>query len=126
MQVRYYALTGGAYAPSPGTIYPTLTLLADMGEIEERETDGARKQFAVTEAGRRTLDDAKDQVAALIERLTSIGEGRRRSDATSVRRAMGNLREVLINRLARDELAPEDLHRIVALIDEVSQKIERL
>src|SRR5690606_25340682 len=29
--------TGGAYAPSPGVIYPTLTLLADMGLIEEEK-----------------------------------------------------------------------------------------
>src|SRR4051812_32135574 len=29
-------LTGGAYAPSPGVVYPTITLLDEMGLIEER------------------------------------------------------------------------------------------
>ena len=33
-------LTGGAYAPSPGIVYPTLTLLGDMGLIEERQAEG--------------------------------------------------------------------------------------
>ncbi len=28
-------MTGGQYAPSPGVVYPTLTLLQDMGLIEE-------------------------------------------------------------------------------------------
>ena len=28
-------MTGGAYSPSPGTIYPTLSLLSDEGAIEE-------------------------------------------------------------------------------------------
>jgi DNA-binding PadR family transcriptional regulator len=43
--------SGGAYAPSPGVIYPTLTLLADMGLIEEAKSEGAKKLFAITHAG---------------------------------------------------------------------------
>jgi len=35
-------LTGGEYAPSPGVVYPTLTLLQDMGLIEEAPGEGAR------------------------------------------------------------------------------------
>ena len=44
------SLSGGAYAPSPGVIYPTLTLLADMGHIDETKGEGARKLFAITES----------------------------------------------------------------------------
>ena len=33
-------LTGGEYAPSPGVVYPTLTLLQDMGQIEEAAGEG--------------------------------------------------------------------------------------
>ena len=33
-------LTGGEYAPSPGVVYPTLTLLQDMGLIEEAAGEG--------------------------------------------------------------------------------------
>src|SRR6218665_2664594 len=43
--------SGGAYAPSPGVVYPTLTMLADMDLIEEAKSEGAKKQFAITEAG---------------------------------------------------------------------------
>ena len=49
-------LTGGEYAPSPGVIYPTLTLLQDMGLIEEAPGEGARKPFQVTEEGRKHLE----------------------------------------------------------------------
>src|SRR5215210_3741968 len=45
-------LTGGEYAPSPGVIYPTLTLLQDMGLIEEAPVEGARKPFQATDEGR--------------------------------------------------------------------------
>src|SRR4051812_28811707 len=44
-------MTGGAYAPSPGVVSPTLTMLQDMGHIEEQATEGARKAFAVTAEG---------------------------------------------------------------------------
>ncbi|MGN6817161.1 MAG: PadR family transcriptional regulator [Sphingomonas sp.] len=119
-------LTGGAYAPSPGVVYPTITLLDDMGLIEAQQSEGAKKLFAVTEAGKAELDANAEQVAALIARLTSIGEERQKTDATSIRRAMGNLREVLVNRLNSGEVDDEVLHQIVALLDEAAQKIERL
>ena len=48
-------LTGGAYVPSPGVIYPTLTLLQDMGRIEEAAAEGPRKAFAVTADGTAEL-----------------------------------------------------------------------
>src|SRR5438876_747135 len=44
-------LTGGAYVPSPGVVYPTLTMLQEMGQIEEAASDGARKAFAITREG---------------------------------------------------------------------------
>lgn len=119
-------MTAGAYAPSPGVVYPTLTLLDDMGLIEETKSDGAKKQFAATDAGRAHLEERAEEVDALFERLRELGESRTRSEASSVRRAMHNLRSVLWNKLRHDDLSAEQRHAIVALIDEVAQKIERL
>lgn len=119
-------LTGGAYAPSPGVVYPTLTMLDDMGLIEAAASEGAKKAFAITDAGRTELSENAEQVEALIARLTAIGAQRDKADARSIRRAMGNLREVLIGRLNAGEVDEDTVHRIVALIDETAQKIERL
>lgn len=119
-------LTGGAYAPSPGVIYPTLTLLDDMGLIEATDSEGAKKLFAITTAGQTELDANKDGVERLIARLTDVGEEQQRTDSASVRRAMGNLKAVLMNRLGDRDLDEKALHNIVALIDEAAQKIERL
>lgn len=120
------SLTGGAYAPSPGVVYPTLTMLDEMGLIEAAASEGAKKAFAATAAGRAELEENAEQVARLIARLAAIGEERQKVDAGSIRRAMGNLREVLVNRLNAGEIDEEALHAIVALIDEAAQKIERL
>lgn len=123
---RIEELTGGAYAPSPGVIYPTLTLLDDMGLIEAADSDGAKKLFAITAAGRAELEANQSAIEALIARLTEVGDERQRTDSASVRRAMGNLKAVLMNRLGDRDLEEATLHDIVALIDEAAQKIERL
>ncbi len=123
---RIEELTGGAYAPSPGVVYPTLTLLDEMGQIAAQESDGSRKRFAITPEGQAELDANRDAADELIARLAGVGAERQRTDSSSVRRAMGNLRAVLVNRLGRRDLDEAVLHEAVALIDEAAQKIERL
>ena len=117
--------TGGAYAPSPGVIYPTLTLLDDMGLIEG-VADGTKKQFAITDAGRAELDAKAAELKVLMDRLAELGAQRAKTDTGPVSRAMGNLRAVLANRVTADGVSPETLHDIAALLDEVAQKVERL
>lgn len=123
---RIEELTGGAYAPSPGVIYPTLTLLDDMGLIETREAAGSKKLFAVTDAGTAHLAENAEQVEALFARLAQVAAERARTDSASVRRAMGNLREVLMQKLRGEEVSRETVHEVVALIDAAAQNIERL
>src|SRR3954454_4068329 len=43
--------SGGSWKPSPGSVYPTLQLLADEGLIRAEESNG-RKTFSLTEEGR--------------------------------------------------------------------------
>jgi DNA-binding PadR family transcriptional regulator len=123
---RIEDLTGGAYAPSPGVVYPTLTLLDDMELIAATQAEGAKKRFEVTAAGTQHLADNAELVAALFARLEEVGAERARTDSASVRRAMGNLREVLLHKLRDETILIETVHAAVALIDDAAQKIERL
>ncbi|MFM9977796.1 MAG: PadR family transcriptional regulator [Sphingomonadaceae bacterium] len=118
--------TGGAYAPSPGVVYPTLTLLDDMGLIGETKSEGAKKQFAISDAGTAELEAKAAEVKALFARLDEMGAARAKTDSAPVRRAMGNLRAVLQDRLGADDVSMDTLHDVAALLDEVAQKIERL
>jgi DNA-binding PadR family transcriptional regulator len=117
--------TGGAYAPSPGIVYPTLTMLSEMGLIEEQLAEGARKQFAITPEGTAHLAEHDTEVTAMLARLDALGAMRERTDAVPIRRALHNLRSVLQSRLG-EGLDKERMHDAAALIDEVAQKIERL
>ena len=118
-------LTHGDYAPSPGVVYPTLTLLGDMGLIEEQASPGARKKFAVTEDGRRHLTEHEEEVARLLERLEETGEGRRRSARPELGRALGNLKAALRNRAAHGGWDERLLHEVVDILDEAAKRIER-
>jgi DNA-binding PadR family transcriptional regulator len=116
--------TGGAYAPSPGVVYPTLTLLGDMGQIEEQASEGNRKVFATTVEGQSTLTEKAAEIATLMARLDALGEARERTDGVSIRRAMHNLKAVLMHKL--HDADDETIQEAVALIDEAAGKIERL
>lgn len=48
--------SGGAWKPSPGSVYPTLQLLEDEGLIVS-ESEGGKKLFALTEAGRTAAEE---------------------------------------------------------------------
>lgn len=119
-------LTHGTYAPSPGVVYPTLTLLGDMGLIEERATEGNRKAFQATAEGQAHLQEKADEVEALMSRLSDMGADQRRAGGAPIKRAVGNLLSAVWHRVTREEFDEEVLHQIAAILDEAAQKVERL
>ncbi|MFZ4688596.1 MAG: PadR family transcriptional regulator [Polymorphobacter sp.] len=123
------ALSGGVYAPSPGMVYPTLTLLADMGQVSET-ADGSRKRFAITDAGSQILADEAAAVTAAVARLEDLAKLNTRPEIGPVRRAMRNLHTVLQTRMAQpdgDEAVQKALQLdIAAILDEAASRIERL
>jgi DNA-binding PadR family transcriptional regulator len=119
-------LTHGSYAPSPGVVYPTLTLLQDMGFVEEAESAGSRKAFAATAEGQAHLAEKAEEIERLLARLAGLGEGRRRAGGGPAGRAVKNLLSALWSRVTSDDADEERLHQIAAILDEATQRIERL
>ncbi|MBC7987366.1 MAG: PadR family transcriptional regulator [Sphingomonadaceae bacterium] len=119
-------LTGGGYAPSPGVVYPTLNELQDTGHIEEVDAEGKRRAFGITETGKAELAEKAEEIDAIIERLSGIGERERKAGGAPVWRAMGNLAVVMRNRLLRDGVDDATLHEVAEIIDEAARRIERL
>lgn len=118
-------LTGGEYAPSPGVVYPTLTLLQDMGLIEEAAGEGPRKPFQATDEGRRHLEERAEEVTALFERLEDLKPRAGHTAGPAIGRAVRNLMTALSHRVGRDGLDEELLLEIAAILDEAAQKVER-
>ena len=80
------SLAGGAYAPSPGAIYPLLSMLLDLGHIEST-ADGNKKLHAITDEGRACLAENQPQVEAVLARLANPG-GEAREDARALMHAL--------------------------------------
>jgi DNA-binding PadR family transcriptional regulator len=119
-------LTGGEYAPSPGVVYPTLTLLQDMGLIEEAPGEGPRKPFQVTDEGRAHLEEKADEVEALFDRLREFAPKESHHGGATIGRGIQNLMAAVRNRVSRVGWDDELTHEITSILDEAAQRIERL
>ena len=61
--------TEGAWRPSPGSIYPTISQLEDEGLVDT-DRDGGRKVVSLTEAGRTYATEHADELAAIWKPFT--------------------------------------------------------
>lgn len=113
--------TGGAYSPSPGVIYPTLTLLEEMG-LASVTAEGGKKQYAPTAEGLAELEANAAQVAAVFGRFQG---GEERASAAPLLRAMHNLKLALRLRLHGGPLSEERIREIAAAIDAAAREAER-
>jgi DNA-binding PadR family transcriptional regulator len=116
---------GGDYSPSPGVVYPTLTLLEEMGYASASQDPQGRKLYTVTAEGEKVLAENRAQVDAIFERFGDRDEGRF-AGFISVRRAMLNLRATLRLRLRGRAASPEQIQAIVDALDAAAKTIERV
>jgi DNA-binding PadR family transcriptional regulator len=114
---------GGNYAPSPGVVYPMLTMLEEMGYTTV-VTEGTRKLYQITEEGAKALAENKATVDALFARM----ENRRVEYASQrpqqIERAVENLRMAL--RMKMGSLTTEQIHQVTDIIDAAAKQIERV
>ena len=116
---------GGDYSPSPGVVYPTLTLLEDMGFASASVDGGGRKLYAITPEGQAHLDQNRGQVDAIFARLS--GEDYEGGPGLGpVLRAMWNLRAAVKLRLRGRAATAAQIQAIADALDEVAKKIERM
>ena len=127
--------TAGFYAPSPGVVYPTLTYLEEVGHVTS-QPEGAKKLYAITEAGRAWLDENRAIAEAVLERLSAFGaratamrlrDGDESAPARGlpplVEAALKNLRDVAAARLTGN---PDAEAEIVALLARAAGDLRKL
>jgi DNA-binding PadR family transcriptional regulator len=116
---------GGAYSPSPGVIYPTLTLLEEIGHVTVSTGDSAKKLHAITAEGRSYLEAYRPAVDALLARMEEASRTHGGGPAPQILRAMENLRLALRLRLSRGPLSEEQVNAVAAAIDAAATGVER-
>jgi len=116
---------GGAYSPSPGVVYPTLTLLEELGYIRGVQSEGARKAFEITDEGRAALADNKNIVDDIFRRISDAAERFGGTPPHQIVRAMENLRLALRLRLERGKLSDAQIADVAAALDAAAQTLDR-
>ena len=116
--------TSGAYSPSPGVVYPALTLLEEWG-LAAVTVEGTRKLYSITGEGRRELEANRAATDATLQRMQETGERHTRDRSGPIVRAMENLKMVL--RMRAGQWSSEQLLATVTdIIDNAAKQIERL
>ncbi|MGN6589252.1 MAG: PadR family transcriptional regulator, partial [Sphingomicrobium sp.] len=82
--------------------------------------------FQATDEGRAQLEERKEEVDGLFERLTDLKPREGSVAGPAIGRAIKNLMTALSHRVGRDGLDEELLHEIAAILDEAAQRIERV
>ena len=119
------AQVGGAYSPSPGVIYPTLTLLEELGHVTVSTGEGAKKLHTITPEGAAFLAANRTAVDVLIARISEAGRTHGSGSAPQIMRAMENLKLALRMRMARGPLSEGQINAVAAALDAAATSVEQ-
>ena len=118
-------MMGGAYSPSPGTVYPALSMLDDEGYVTVATGENGKKLYTITAEGKAYLDENAAAVTAMRERIKATGARLGGMPPLSVVRAVENLWLALRMRLTRTPLDKEQIQTVVDALDRATKEIER-
>ncbi len=115
---------GGGYSPSPGVIYPTLTLLEEQGYASVT-AEGGKKLYRATPEGVAYLQANQAVVDTIEARIEAVARQRNILPPPQIVRALENLKTALRLRLAGAPIAAERITAIAAAIDAAAAEAER-
>jgi DNA-binding PadR family transcriptional regulator len=114
----------GTYSPSPGVIYPTLTMLEELGHATLAESEG-RKLYAATPDGAAYLSLHQAGLDSALARMRSVNDANSSGRAPDIIRATQNLKLALQLRQGRGPLTEEQVRAIATALDTAAVAIER-
>ncbi len=118
--------TAGAYSPSPGVIYPTLTLLEDLGYATAAASEGGRRVYEITQAGRDHLDEHRATVDDIFERMSNQWSPGPDNPMMALGSAFGGLTRAAFGAVTRTGTNEARIRKIRDIIEEATRSIDRL
>lgn len=113
-------LFDGNYAPSPGAVYPTLTMLEEMDYASVEAGDGGKKRYAITTAGRAFLKENQVAVDAAMARMEQSARMYARMAAPlAAREALHNLRHAM----RAHPWSPREAKRVIGILKRAADEI---
>ncbi len=114
----------GGYAPSPGVVYPTLTLLEEEGFATVTSAEGNKKLYAATDQGKEYLKANRVILKAIFGRMQEAGKAFGRGRSPQIKRAIMNLKLALKMRMEQGDLSTEQVSKIAEAIDSAARAID--
>jgi DNA-binding PadR family transcriptional regulator len=82
--------SGGAWKPSPGSVYPTVQQLEDEGLVEGTDGEG-RRLLRLTDDGRRYVEEHPDELAATWRAFDEAASAERESSGPDLKPVIGQV-----------------------------------
>jgi DNA-binding PadR family transcriptional regulator len=117
---------GGAYSPSPGTVYPTLTMLEDLGYAKASTDEGGRKVYSVTPEGSAYLAEHSTTVDSIFERITRFVEGFLDAPMMEVNNAFRHVGRATYSHASRNVNDAAKLQRVKEILERAAHELEAL
>ena len=121
----------GAYSPSAGVIYPTLTMLEEQ-ELTQADpsSDEGKRRYAITEAGRAYISEQQGVIKDAFARMDHVARMRARAALPDrVTQAMETLKVALLRHGSQwmaTSSAPEHIEQVAAIIETAAAALARL
>ena len=118
--------SGGAWKPSPGSVYPALSALQDEGLVDDEKIEG-RRVFALTEAGRAHVADRADELSHVFDANSAEAEADEVTDLRQLLFSVGAAAVQVVTSGSPEQVAGarkvlsqarRDLYRLLADDDE--------
>jgi len=117
---------GGAYSPSPGTVYPTLTMLEDLGYAKARDDGGGRKVYEITPEGSAYLKEHSSTVESIFDRIARFMDGFLDTPMMDVNNAFRRVARSAYGHASRNVNDAERLAKIREILDKAAAELEQL
>lgn len=117
---------GGAYSPSPGTVYPTLTLLEDLGFARVIPEEGGKKIYEITDEGKKHLTEHSSTVDDIFERISRFVEGFVDAPMRDVNQSFKNVARATYSTATGHIRDKDILSKIKEVLDRASGEIDQL
>jgi len=117
---------GGSYAPSPGTVYPTLTMLEDMGYARVVPEEGGKKIYEITDEGRKHLAEHSGTVNDIFERIARFVEGFTDAPMMDLNGAFQRLARATFKTATANVHDKETIDKVREIIRKAAEEIEAI
>ena len=115
----------GFYSPSPGSVYPTLQLLEDLGYVSAAQRDG-KKVYQITDEGRNFLRENRSSVEDIWSRVGGGWDPEAGAELHEIKHEIVDLGRLFGRRMHEGRLDRDKLRRVREVISGAARDIERI